>query len=305
MLEVKNVEKSFGAVRAVGELSFKVKPGQIVGLLGPNGAGKTTTMRLVASYFFPDSGEINIDGETTTESTLNTQGKIGYLPENNPLYTEMLVMDYLLMMLELNTPEELASLDKTERWLYIYEQARAVNLEKKLGLAIGSLSKGYRQRVGLAAALLAQPKLLILDEPTEGLDPNERQEIRTLIKKLSKERMILISTHVLQEVKALCNRAIVINEGKVVVEGDPTKLTGKYLFELEIEGAGVETKIKTLLKKGDKITWVDKKAKVKKLQITAEKDIRPALNKLAAGNKWQIWSMSMADELDQVFSDLK
>jgi ABC-2 type transport system ATP-binding protein len=291
----------------IDDLSFSAKVGQIVGLLGPNGAGKTTTMRLITSYFFPDVGTISINDRDTAKNTLLTQSQIGYLPENNPLYPEMLVIDFLLLTLNLGNNHQLLTLNHQDKIRHALKTAQAVNLETKLMNKINELSKGYRQRVGLAAALINEPKILILDEPTEGLDPNERQEIRHLIKKLAHDRVILISTHVLSEVKALCNYAIVINSGKMVVAGDPNRLTGKYQFELEIEGNKIETEIKKILnsKKGDSFYFEDKKSKIKRLTLMTQTDIRPQLNKLATKNKWQIWSLNMADELDQVFRNLK
>jgi ABC-2 type transport system ATP-binding protein len=307
MLKLNHISKSFGGIKVIDDLSFKAQVGQIIGLLGPNGAGKTTTMRLITSYFFPDLGQIEIDGVRTNQRTLESQGKIGYLPENNPLYPEMLVVDFLRLTLDLSDNQELQKLSEEGKLKLICKQARAVNLESKLMSQIGQLSKGYKQRVGLAAALIHQPKVVVLDEPTEGLDPNEREQIRSLIKTLAKERVIVISTHVLSEVKALCNYALVMNEGKVVVEGDPNHLTGKFRFELEIEGTGVVTKLNKLLdiKGGDTLEIVDKSSKIKVVTIGATKDIRPRLTKLASREKWQIWSMKMGDELDQVFRDLK
>jgi ABC-2 type transport system ATP-binding protein len=309
MLKLHHVSKSFarGRSKAIDDLTFLAKPGQIVGLLGPNGAGKTTTMRLITSYFFPDAGEILLDDASTTTQTLLTQAQIGYLPENNPLYPEMLVADFLRYTLDLGANQELLKLSAAQKLRHLAAQAKAVNLETKLLKKIGELSKGYRQRVGLAAALINDPKVVILDEPTEGLDPNEREEIRNLIKKLAKVRVILISTHVLSEVKALCNQAIVINQGRVVVAGNPEHLTGKYQLDLEIEGSKLETELAKIVntKKGDQIIWHEKRNKIKHLSISSTADVRPALNKLVAKHKWLIWRLNTADELDQVFKSIK
>jgi ABC-2 type transport system ATP-binding protein len=307
MLKLDHVCKRFHHSTVIDDLSFVAKAGQIVGLLGPNGAGKTTTMRLITSYFFPNSGSITINDKNTAQNTLLTQSQIGYLPENNPLYPEMLVIDFLLLTLNLGNNQKLLKLNHQDQIHHALATAKSVNLETKLINKIGELSKGYRQRVGLAAALINDPKVVILDEPTEGLDPNERQEIRQLIKKLAHDRVILISTHVLSEVKAICNYAIVINNGKVVVAGDPNHLTGKYQFNLEIEGSKIESEIKKILnsKKGESFYFEDKKSKIKHLTLITRSDIRPQINKLATKNKWQIWSLNMADELDQVFRDLK
>jgi ABC-2 type transport system ATP-binding protein len=307
MLKLNHVFKRFGRTTVIDDLSFLARPGQIVGLLGPNGAGKTTTMRLITSYFFPEQGEVLLDDLTTVSDTLATQAQIGYLPENNPLYSDMLVVDFLRYTLDLGANQKLLQLSVTQKLRHLAAQAKAVNLETKLMSKIGELSKGYRQRVGLAAALINEPKVVILDEPTEGLDPNEREEIRELIKTLAQDRVILISTHVLSEVKAICNQAIVINEGRVVVAGDPEHLTGKYQLDLEIEGSRLETELKKIInvKKGDALIWHDKKSKIKRLSISSSRDVRPVLNKLVAQHKWLIWRLNTADELDQVFKSIK
>jgi ABC-2 type transport system ATP-binding protein len=317
MLKLDHVYKRFGANLAVEDLSFELKAGEIVGLLGPNGAGKTTTMRLITSLFFPDVGRIFHDGHDTAKETLLTQAKIGYLPENNPLYPEMLVIDFLLLTWGLNPQPTLLSAPTSSTSStsstrpsplpHLYQVAASVNLEHKLMRPISELSKGYRQRVGLAAALLTAPQVLILDEPTEGLDPNERQEIRDLIKKLAKDRVILISTHVLQEVKAICTKAIVINEGRLVVAGHPDHLTNRFSITAEIEGTKLETELKKLIntKTKDELEISSQKAKIKTVTLTTAKDVRPALTKLAAKNHWIIWSVTAADELDQIFRSLK
>lgn len=305
MLKLENVYKRFGSHLAVNNLSFELNAGEIVGLLGPNGAGKTTTMRLIASYFFPDVGKIYVNNNETGKNSLLTQSDIGYLPENNPLYLDMLVIDFLLLTWGLSGKnQKLGQHEKIEK---IYDLAKSVNLDKKLMSQIGELSKGYKQRVGLASALLTEPKVLILDEPTEGLDPNERQEIRNLIKKLATGRVILISTHVLQEVKALCNKAIVIDDGKLVVAGNPDHLTNKFTVNIELEGDKIETELKKLIKSkaGETFEIHNKKSKIKKVTLTTNKEIRPELMKTVITNKWTIWSLSAADELDQVFQTLK
>lgn len=225
MLKVKKISKNFANTKAVKDLSFELKKGDIAGLLGPNGAGKTTTMRMITSYYFPSKGSITINGKDTQDYTLETQSQIGYLPENNPLYLDMLVVDFLTMTAKFHEVKK----DKITK--AIKKVAKEVGIENRLLSTISELSKGYKQRVGLAAALIHDPKLLILDEPTEGLDPNQRNEIRKLIKDISKDKVILISTHVLQEVEAMCNKVIVINDGKLVEEGSPKKIDLEKVFK--------------------------------------------------------------------------
>jgi ABC-2 type transport system ATP-binding protein len=300
MLKVSNISKKFNSFMAVNNLSFEIKKGEIVGLLGPNGAGKSTVMKMISSYFFPDSGRILVNGKDTSLKTLETQKIIGYLPESNPLYNDMLVFDYLAMTVELNE-FKVKNLEKL-----VYQIAKSVNLENKLVKPIKELSKGYRQRVGLAQALINNPKLLILDEPTEGLDPNERENLHKLIKKLAKDRAILISTHVMGEVKAMCDRVIVINKGKLVASGKPESLTGKSYLKLKIEGEKIEENLKKIIKEkdGEKIVVKDKRNKIKSVFIMTKKEIRPELNKMILKNKWIIWEMNVQDEIEEIFKEL-
>lgn len=213
MLEIKLVTKTFGEVVALKNLDLQINTGEILGLLGPNGAGKTTTMRLLTGVFAPDTGEILFDGVPFSKNTLLIKSQIGYLPENNPLYPEMLVGEYLALVASLrlyNRPSELDDVKAV---------AEKTGISDKLMSPIKNLSKGYKQRVGLAAALIGDPKVLVLDEPTEGLDPVQRIEIRNLIKSLSSGHTILISSHVLQEVESLCGRVVIIDRGSKVYDG--------------------------------------------------------------------------------------
>ncbi len=303
MLKVKKIYKNFGKLEVIKGLTFEVKKGDVVGLLGPNGAGKTTTMRMISSYYFPAKGEIWVNKYDTQKDTLKSQQEIGYMPENNPLYLDMMVYDYLVMT------GKFYGVPKKKLEKRIIEVSKSVGIRDRLTSNIKELSKGYKQRVGLASTLLHDPKLLILDEPTEGLDPNQREEIRHLIKKLSKEKVILISTHVMQEVKAMCNKVIVINDGELVVEGEPDSLTGKKQLELHIQGKNVTKELKSLVDKGDEIdvleTYNIGDNEVKKVLIKTNKEIRPELTKLASKNNWVVWQLSMQDALEEVFEDLK
>jgi ABC-2 type transport system ATP-binding protein len=209
MIDVQNVSKSYGPVQALVGVSFQVEAGEVIGLLGPNGAGKTTMMKILTGYLQPDEGQVKVDGLDVLTDTLQVQRLIGYLPENAPLYPEMSVQSYLKMIAELRqVPEEAQP-------ALLAQAVRATSLEDHLVRRIGQLSKGYRQRVGLAQAILHQPKLLILDEPTIGLDPTQIVEVRELIRRLAHQSTVLLSTHILSEVEATCDRVIILLNGQV------------------------------------------------------------------------------------------
>jgi len=211
-IHVSHLSKVFGQQRAVDDISFEVAKGEILGFLGPNGAGKTTTMRMITGYLAPDDGEILVDNEAVREETTSIRAKIGYLPENNPLYLDMYVREYLRYVARIYKMQNPA--DRIEEVLAL------TGLLSESHKLISSLSKGYRQRVGLAQAILHDPEVLILDEATSGLDPNQLIEIRALIRELGKEKTILLSTHIMQEVQALCDRVVIINKGKIVADGN-------------------------------------------------------------------------------------
>src|SRR5690349_3946531 len=234
LLLLDTVSKRFGDVTAVDQVSFRVDPGQVVGFLGPNGAGKSTTMRLITQYYEPDAGTITLDGTPLAEAGRAAKRRIGYLPENNPLYPDMLVSDYLTFIADLR------ELEGPSRDRAIDESVTATGVESVYYRPIGELSKGFRQRVGLAQAILHRPDLLVLDEPTEGLDPNQRVEIRRLIGALGKDRTVILSTHVLSEVQHTCSRLLIINRGKIVADGASDQLLGRAegAVELSVEVAG-------------------------------------------------------------------
>lgn len=218
MISVQNISKSYGATQALKNISFEVKKGEIIGLLGPNGAGKSTTMKLLTGYMFPTEGTIKINGKKTSENSLETRSIIGYLPENNPLYMDFTVEETLLFHASMRDLKG-RKLDQS-----IKKAVKRCGLEEVFYSPIHTLSKGYRQRVGLATAILHEPKILILDEPTSGLDPRQIIEIRELLQELGKEHTIIFSTHIMQEVEAVCTRIIIINEGTIVAEGSPETL---------------------------------------------------------------------------------
>lgn len=213
MIRVEDLVRRFGDIKAVNGISFSVGRGEVVGLLGPNGAGKTTTMRMITSFLSATSGNVFIDGESVADHPLRTRSKIGYLPESCPLYVDMEVTDFLTYIGSLRGVEKTALPDR------IREMVRLCGLEDVAGRTIAQLSKGYKQRVGLAQALIHHPPILILDEPTSGLDPNQIVEIRKLIREIGRERTVILSTHILQEVEATCDKAFIISSGRLAGQG--------------------------------------------------------------------------------------
>ena len=218
-IQVKDVSKYYGQQAALQSISFEIKKGEIVGFLGPNGAGKSTLMKIISTYLTADEGRVDICQENVEGNPLNARQKVGYLAEHNPLYLEMYIKEYLGFVAE----------------LYGCSKKRVVEMIEQTGLSteqhkkIGDLSKGYRQRVGLAAALIHEPEVLILDEPTTGLDPNQLVEIRNLIKNSGKNKTVMLSTHIMQEVEKMCNRVIIINKGKIVADEQLESLKAKKI----------------------------------------------------------------------------
>lgn len=233
MIQVEQLTKYYGARKAIDSINFQAAGGEIVGFLGPNGAGKTTTMRILSGYMPPTSGKASIAGFDVVSQSLEVRKKVGYLPETVPLYTDMNVYDYLKFMGELHKTEDVD--DRVEEVLEL------VSMEERAFSYISSLSKGMRQRVGLAQALIHDPDVLILDEPTIGLDPAQIIEIRNLIRNLGKDHTVLLSTHILSEVQQLCDRILVMNRGRIVAEGTPAdlevQLSGGRQVTLEVAGA--------------------------------------------------------------------
>lgn len=218
MIEINGLRKKFGRIQAVDSVSFSVKPGEVLGFLGPNGAGKSTTMRMITGFLTPDAGRIEIDGKDMAENGVFCRGRIGYLPENAPVYPEMTVRAFLDFMAAVRGLTGDAKKKEVQRVTGICE------LEDVLRQPIDTLSKGYRHRTCLAQALLNDPPLLILDEPTDGLDPNQKHDVRSLIGKMGRDKAIILSTHILEEVDAVCTRVIIVNHGKIIYNGDPDDL---------------------------------------------------------------------------------
>ncbi|MDP8204806.1 MAG: ATP-binding cassette domain-containing protein [Candidatus Tenebribacter mawsonii] len=220
MIRLQNLTKDYGLIRAVDHVNFEINEGEILGFLGPNGAGKTTTLRMITCFLSPTSGNIEVENMNIKNKQLEIKKLIGYLPEHNPLYIDMTVYDYLKFIADIRGISNFAS--------RIKEVIEQCGLNGVVHKPINTLSKGYKQRVGFAQAILHDPKILILDEPTSGLDPNQIVEIRELIKELGKEKTLIISSHILQEVQAVCNRIIIINEGKIVADGSTEELQSAF-----------------------------------------------------------------------------
>ncbi len=304
MIKVKELSKKFNSTYAVKNLSLEIEEGKVFGLLGPNGAGKTTTMRLMTGYIYPDAGDVLFDGVSIVTHPREIQKNIGYMPETNPLYEDMLVSEALDFFADL---KDIPKSKRRDAYDFVVD---SVKLNDVFYRPIKELSKGYKQRTGLAIALLNRPKTLILDEPTEGLDPNQRTDIRSLIKDLSKNRTIVISTHVMQEAQAVCDHLFIISEGGLVADGTVQEITSmgekKKTFEIDLEGSGIEEKIKI-------VSGIEE-FKVKKkdgnrisASLTTSSDIilQPQLSKLIASNNWVVWKcVEKEEKLEDVFYKL-
>ena len=290
-IEVSGVSKFFGELAAVNDLTFSVKKGEVVGFLGPNGSGKTTTMRMLTSFYTPDVGGINIDGLDTKDHDIATRERIGYLPENNPVYADLLVSEYLDFVADLR------GLTKQGRRENIAQTVEETGLQDVYMRPIGQLSKGYKQRVGLAQAIVHRPSILILDEPTEGLDPNQRLTIRDLIRSLGQERTVMLSTHVMQEVENTCERILLISRGKLVADSTVKELLqraqGIRTVHIEVEGNDVERPLSAL----DGVADIERHDSVdgrKRYTITADgnsTDLRPDIFRLAKQRDWVLWEL--------------
>ncbi len=304
MIKIQELSKKFNGVYAVKDLSFEIEKGKVVGLLGPNGAGKTTTMRLMTGYLSPDEGDIIIDDVSVVTHPQEAQKDIGYMPETNPLYEDMLVSEFLGFSADM---KGIPKSKQRDAYDFVVD---AVHLGEVFYHPIKELSKGYKQRTGLAMALLNRPKTLILDEPTEGLDPNQRTDIRALIRDLAKERTVIMSTHVMQEAQAICEHLFIISKGELVADGTTKELSRakdkKQVFDVEIEGSEIEQYLKKI--EGVEFVEVSKKDK-KRLSvfITVSVDVvfQPELSKVAGAQGWTIWKCAEKEEkLEDVFYKL-
>jgi ABC-2 type transport system ATP-binding protein len=304
LLTLERVSKRFDGVPAVDDISFGVDRGQVVGFLGPNGAGKSTTMRMITQYFEPDGGTIRLDGIPLTEGGREAKRRIGYLPENNPLYAEMLVsewLDYVAGLRDIRGAERRSALDAA---------IAATGIESVYHRPIGELSKGYRQRVGLAAAILHRPDLLVLDEPTEGLDPNQRVEIRRLIGELGRERPVILSTHILPEVQFTCSRLLIINRGRIVADGPVDDLISRAKdgARISVEARGADVADQLALLPG--VRGVEpRRAEGDRVRVTmvvaGAEDLRPRVFELAKTSGWTLFELHQeAGSLEDLFRQL-
>jgi ABC-2 type transport system ATP-binding protein len=307
MIHIDRLCKSYGPVQALSDVSLSVTTGEIVGLLGPNGAGKTTAMKIVTCYMPPSSGSVSVDGVDVLADPLAVRQRIGYLPEHNPLYLDMSVDEYLKFSARLHripAGEHAAAMGKA---------IHKCGLDEYRHRLIGHLSKGYRQRVGLAQAILHDPDVLVLDEPTTGLDPNQILEIRSLIKELGREKTVILSTHIMQEVQAVCSRVLIINRGRIVADDTADNLlaqrSGKARFHLvlgqEAEAAGVEQTLRSRFQldslesrqKGSEREFV--------MSSLGGEDLRNPLFKLAGDSGWPLLELKRSQNtLEDVFREL-
>jgi ABC-2 type transport system ATP-binding protein len=311
MIDVTDLTKSYGSVQALRGVTFHVDAGEIIGLLGPNGAGKTTMMKILTGYLQPTSGMVVVDGLDVVTRALEVQEQLGYLPENAPLYPELSVQSYLKMVADLRRIPE------TEQPLLLSEAIRATGLEGYLARPIGQLSKGYRQRVGLAQAIVHKPKLLILDEPTIGLDPTQIVEVRHLIRRLARHSTVLLSTHILSEVEAVCDRVIILMSGEIRADARLADLEAStdVILVLAHDAPNVSSDLRALegVRSVERVSTADGTGY--QLQATAPADpqygglgpldLRPAVYDLARKNGWPLKELRRdVRTLETVFNDL-
>lgn len=297
-IEISHISRSFGEQAVLRDISFQIGEGEVVGFLGPNGAGKTTTMRILAGALDYRNGSAKICSVEVADNPLETKKNVGYLPEQNPLYTDMYVREYL------NFVAETYRLGN-EKQKRVEEMIDLVGLRPEIRKKIGQLSKGYRQRVGLAQALIHNPKVLILDEPTTGLDPNQLVEIRNLIKEIGKNRTVLFSTHILQEIEAVCNRVIIINKGEIVADYTDVNQISRYAgnyYQLEVEFLKPLSEEDLKFSAGmHSVETTDSKT----FRIIADTDIREKLFDLAVKSGNKILMMKpMEKKMEEIFSEL-
>jgi ABC-2 type transport system ATP-binding protein len=293
-ITVENISKEYGAQKALDTVSFSISKGEIVGFLGPNGAGKSTLMKILTTYLQPSEGSAEVNGYSIINAQRGVQQSVGYLPEHNPLYLDMYVREYL------NFNAEIYNIPKSEIEGIVEKTGLLPEANKK----IDSLSKGYRQRVGLATALLHDPDVLILDEPTTGLDPNQLIEIRELIKSVGKEKTVLLSTHIMQEVEAICDRVIIINHGKIVLDKKLAELKAGKQQIVEVE---FDYRVETVaLQKLDKVVKVDNPSGfVYHIHFDTMEDMRGKVFDFAHDNELKILQLHQKNTtLEKLFTDL-
>jgi len=307
MIHVENLTKYYAHLCAVDQINFDIQKGEILGLLGPNGAGKTTTLRMLTGYLQPSSGSINIKGLSIDKHVLKIKKLLGYLPESAPLYHDMLVFDYLKYVAAIR------EIDSDQKLPRIRQLADLCGINEVMSKPIGELSKGYKQRVGLAHAMMNDPEVLVLDEPTSGLDPNQIVEIRKIIKEIGKEKTIIISTHILSEAEATCDRIVIINQGKIVADGSTENLkqsaSGKNIMHLCLQNADFKT-VGANLSKLDgvesvtRITETDSELDVR-LTCQSAGDLRPDVYRIIKDTDWILLDFHQETQtLENIFRKL-
>jgi ABC-2 type transport system ATP-binding protein len=301
---IENLTKRFGNQKAVDNISLKVATGEILGFLGPNGAGKTTTLKIITSYIAADEGKVFIGGKSLYDDPQEIKKHIGYLPENNPLYQEMPVVDYLEFCARINNIEK----DRVGR--RVVEMIRMTGLNKEKHKKIGELSKGFRQRVGLAQAMIHDPEILLLDEPTSGLDPNQIAEIRKLIRELGREKTVILSTHILPEVEATCDRILIINKGKLVADGTAETLRkqaqGSDIIRVRIEDGDPNHIFKSLqsLRSVSLVDFADRQMNRFDVHCRAD-DVKREIFRMCVEKNWVLTEMTPFEtKLEDIFREL-
>lgn len=304
MISINNLTKYFGETRAVDGISLEIPEGRILGILGPNGAGKTTTLRMLTGFISPTSGSIVVNNIDAASNPLDVKKLIGYLPESSPIYTDMLVYDYLKFIADIRNISPSLIFDRLQ------ELSDLCGIREVMHMEVSTLSKGYKQRVGLALALMDDPEILILDEPTSGLDPNQIAEIRTIIKEIGKKKTIIFSTHILSEAEATCDRVVIMNKGKLVADGTTEMLKGNKsdnnITRITIKhiDSGKVIKVFEVLE-GVSISKIDETKEHLSVTLTAKEDQRANIYKLIKKEDWILLEMVQEKKsLEHIFKEL-
>jgi len=304
MISIRELSKRYGEVLAVDRISLEIPEGQVMGLLGPNGAGKSTTLRVLTGYLQPTEGTIFVDGQDVRTHAEEAKSIIGYLPESSPLYPDMLVFDYLDYIAGVR------NIDKDKKYARIRELADLCGIRSVMHKDIASLSKGYRQRVGLALAMMSDPKILVLDEPTSGLDPNQIREIRSIIKEIGRQKTVIFSTHILSEAEATCDRVVIINQGQVAADGTMAELSAgagdSNTLHISLQGAA-EKEAVNLLKKVEGVRSVDSLASKDHLDLslTGSGDLRAPVYQAVKKTDWMLLDFHQEQQsLEDIFKEL-
>ncbi|WAJ39011.1 ATP-binding cassette domain-containing protein [Pseudomonas sp. GOM7] len=301
MIEIRNLTKRFAQHTAVDDLSFQVQPGEVLGFLGPNGAGKSTTMKMLTGFLAPTSGTASILGSDIQTQTLQAQRQIGYLPEGAPCYGDMTVRGFLEFIAEVR------GFRGAEKTLRVQRAVAQLELDKVLEQSIETLSKGFKRRVGLAQAILHDPRVLILDEPTDGLDPNQKHQVRQLIQGLARDKIVIISTHILEEVTALCTRAVIIAQGRLLADGTPLELESRSRYHQAVTLLADEALDQDALAALPGVAGVEENAREHSLSVLAQPGevIFPQVNALIAERGWKVRELNVErGRLDEVFRTL-